>query len=333
MYLKAMPMPPKQPHNQTLYTLQLLRFMAAVLVMLFHLGVMPSGYKGVDVFFVISGFVMYYTTSIAKRSSAAVFAVNRLTKIYLLYWLVLIAFYAVQPYPFSRSLVATVLLIPRHVTILGVSWSLSYELYFYLLFGLMAYLLPVKAQVRVFILLLAASTVITCVNLTNASVQGSILNALLGQNLWQFLLGILAAYVFSRYRIRPRAAAVVAIAAVLVLVCYQVPYDWSIRFIIYGLLAFIMVATSTLWERYGRPLPRPVAAAIKTCGDASYAMYLTGPAFGIIMPTHNTPQKILVIAATAAASIAINKLIENPLLKRLRRGLLKGVRRRVEESL
>ncbi len=322
-------MPPTQQHNQTLYTLQLLRFMAAVLVMLFHLGVMPSGYKGVDVFFVISGFVMYYTTSIAKRSSAVVFAVNRLTKIYLLYWLVLIAFYAVQPYAFNRSLVATVLLIPRHVTILGVSWSLSYELYFYLLFGLIAYLLPLKAQVRVFILLLMASTVITCVNLTSASVQGSILNALLGQNLWQFLLGILAAYVFSRYRMPTRATALAAIAAVAVLVCYQVPYEWSVRFIIYGLLAFIAVAACTLYERYGPPLPRRVAAAIKTCGDASYAMYLTGPAFGIIMPTHNTPQKILVIAATAAASIAINTLVETPLLKRLRKGILRGGKKKV----
>jgi len=63
------------------------------MVLLFHLGIMRLGFKGVDLFFVISGFVLYYnyhlrpaTTWQLKRK----YFTNRLTKIYLLYWTALI---------------------------------------------------------------------------------------------------------------------------------------------------------------------------------------------------------------------------------------------------
>ena len=70
------------PVSTTLYSLQLLRFVAAMLVLLFHLRLDPTGYKGVDVFFVISGFVMYYTACLVEKPKAYVFIINRLTKIF-----------------------------------------------------------------------------------------------------------------------------------------------------------------------------------------------------------------------------------------------------------
>jgi len=48
------------------------------------------GYMGVDIFFVISGFIMWYTTKKFEHGGvryAASFLYNRLTRIYLGYWI------------------------------------------------------------------------------------------------------------------------------------------------------------------------------------------------------------------------------------------------------
>jgi peptidoglycan/LPS O-acetylase OafA/YrhL len=57
----------------TLYTLQINRFIAALLVLFSHLGLVYSGYKGVDIFFVISGYVMYHILFIEKPKSSPIY--------------------------------------------------------------------------------------------------------------------------------------------------------------------------------------------------------------------------------------------------------------------
>src|SRR5688572_27360115 len=146
------------PVSTTLYSLQLLRFIAAMLVLLFHLRLDPSGYKGVDVFFVISGFVMYYSAYLLKKPKAYVFIINRLTKIFLLYWIALIFLFFVQPFNIDKNFLKTFLLIPGHHSVIGVSWSLSYELYFYFIFALLVYLVPARFQQIIFWSLLMVST-------------------------------------------------------------------------------------------------------------------------------------------------------------------------------
>src|SRR4051812_24481767 len=122
----------------TLSSIQGLRFIAAFLVLLFHLEISYSGYKGVDLFFVISGFVIYYSTHLEKVANKAEqrkkFVINRLTKIFILYWSSLIALFSINQFPLDIHALGSFFLVPGHKSILGVSWSLSYELYFYFLF-------------------------------------------------------------------------------------------------------------------------------------------------------------------------------------------------------
>ena len=77
-------MRPETMQNQ-LKALQILRAIAATSVIYYHIGCIPRfGKFGVDIFFVISGFVM--SLIIANGESSVRFAVNRIARIVPLYW-------------------------------------------------------------------------------------------------------------------------------------------------------------------------------------------------------------------------------------------------------
>lgn len=164
---------------QTSYTLQgmnkieivqVLRGFAAFFVMVYHLKdalppdhwakkgmdlVFNFGPAGVDLFFIISGFLMVLISPSAatgKPYQSVQFLLKRLIRIWPLYFLVTIGFYftinALHYYPESiQRLIKSLLFIPLapedppffgHAFLL-VGWTLNYEMYFYLL---VAALLP-----------------------------------------------------------------------------------------------------------------------------------------------------------------------------------------------
>jgi peptidoglycan/LPS O-acetylase OafA/YrhL len=183
----------------TFYTLQLLRFIAAMLVLLFHLTLVSSGYKGVDIFFAISGFVMYYTLFVRERPNAIHFIVNRITKIFFLYWVAMLFMILVQPTQLENISIKNLILFPGHLSSIGVSWSLSFELYFYFVVGTCAYLLPRKYSQVLFVILLITTTIVTGVNQYTDALLGTVINYAIGPNFWEFLLGILSAYLTVTY--------------------------------------------------------------------------------------------------------------------------------------
>lgn len=143
----------------TNYNVQALRALAALAVLLFHarpfyedvVGAgMPGarllfyGYAGVDVFFVISGYVIALTTSAYPPglASLARFAEKRCFRIYLGYWplLALVAayYYSLDPQRLARvEPLAAIFLTTPDISrlVIGQSWSLVYELFFYGLFA------------------------------------------------------------------------------------------------------------------------------------------------------------------------------------------------------
>ena len=80
--------------NNPLVSIQVLRAVAALAVVAFHFTVslqqdfhltagllFPAGASGVDIFFVISGFIMSYTTARPEQRSAGSFVFKRLARI------------------------------------------------------------------------------------------------------------------------------------------------------------------------------------------------------------------------------------------------------------
>ncbi len=138
-----------------LLNLQALRFIAAFIVLIYHAPnlyeraggsfnfkpFVSFGFAGVDVFFVISGFIMWVTTrNKGGFKDAWNFIYKRTTRIYLTLWLVL-GLYALYFLNFAPSrlenidLVKSFLLIPQATksNLLGITWTLSFEMYFYVL--------------------------------------------------------------------------------------------------------------------------------------------------------------------------------------------------------
>lgn len=144
-----------------IYNLQVLRALAAWMVVAHHLRT-PLGEiwpplgdtlifaSGVDIFFVLSGYVMVASTK-SRQISAASFWRRRLTRIAPLYWLVTSAILAALLIGLSpvgvaawnwRDVGASYLFLgaERHDgypgPLLGVGWTLAYEAFFYAIFGL-----------------------------------------------------------------------------------------------------------------------------------------------------------------------------------------------------
>jgi peptidoglycan/LPS O-acetylase OafA/YrhL len=144
-----------------LLNIQALRAAAALLVVFVHLRDLEAKYSpdqilpkifslgivGVDLFFVISGFIMIYVCWGLERGrrTAAAFLFARLARIYPVYWLIAGAvFFAwklspdlISFNPEQGSVGRSFLLIPDYnAPMLKVAWTLIHELYFYLVFSL-----------------------------------------------------------------------------------------------------------------------------------------------------------------------------------------------------
>lgn len=131
-------------------SLQLLRFVAAALIVLHHTvrelsGLFAFGEFGVDIFFVISGFIISHITEDNREQ----FFIRRLIRIVPLYWLLTFAIAAiayVAPHLLHNvkwdvaHAMASFLFIPwwteslKFEPMLPMGWTLNYELWFYLLF-------------------------------------------------------------------------------------------------------------------------------------------------------------------------------------------------------
>ena len=142
--------------------IQFLRFIAASMVVLFHATpvflqdkenvfsqlIHLTGFSGVDIFFVISGFIIWHTTeSIQGKIDTLNFIFKRFTRIFSGYWpflifaILLIIFFGKGDFS-NKNIFGSIFLFPVPISerILPISWTLTYELYFYISFSFLLFL-------------------------------------------------------------------------------------------------------------------------------------------------------------------------------------------------
>lgn len=312
-----------------LLNLQILRAFAALNVVLFHIiGTAESygfgtkiianlegwGANGVDVFFVISGFVMLYTQLENKRSVKD-FLILRAIRIIPIYWLLTITvifLYLALPFAFREIVVTTewafaslgfvsnAIFGKNPIVYLG--WTLEWEMLFYLVFG-------ASLWFRSWLVTLTV-TIVTL-----------LLFAIAASNfiLVEFIAGLLIALLFKRFEINKFGKTSLAIGSILLLLSIndEVRLFIESREILWGIPSALIV--------YGGVSTTQINSSIsKLLGDASYSIYLIQmlsiPVFykllsKIGLNVNTDILAIICLLATAIGGTIMYMVIEKPITR------------------
>ncbi len=273
------------PEIREIVGVQYLRGLAAMLVVMHHLYFSDTqlGPFGVQIFFVISGFVMWYTTAKANVSMAT-FWRRRLVRIVPLYWIFLSTLLAIalsMPQFLKTTViqlgavVQSFLFIPHYHTvqreliapILIPGWSLNYEMFFYFLFG--AALLLRAGALRAILVGLILWSLVLIGALLNP--KDAVAATYTSPALLLFLDGIGLAIVYgaSNFRITLLGLALICVDAVMR--SSRAP-DFGLSGGFGELLPVAIVAVTIALERWLRRVPN---VALHTIGNASYSIYLS----------------------------------------------------------
>lgn len=334
--------------------LQLVRLLAAMLVLVGHardkvaagtdtLGGVANFYAGgVDVFFVLSGFIMF----VISRDDAGRplgwldFLRKRLTRVVPPYWffttLMLVAMVAVP------GLVSNATLDPLHVLgsylfvpadnpqgeafpVLALGWTLNHEMFFYVLFAV-GLLLPWPRGAW-----LTAGLVASC-GLIGALVAPQQVPASFWLNpiVFEFLLGMaLGAAHQAGWRVRPGVGVALSLLGVVGLWFGAGGFHGGVlvpeRALWMGAPALLVVAGAALMEATGS-VGRLMRAGVLG-GDASYALYLSHPftlavctvAFRSLGWRPGLWTLLLACGVCLGVAIAFHLWLEKPVVNRLNR--------------
>jgi exopolysaccharide production protein ExoZ len=274
-------------------SVQYLRGFAALSVVVVHLefqlrrlgyeGVWPRFPEGgVDLFFVISGFVIS-VASARHSGSVSEFLYRRAARVVPLYWLVTTAIvllaltmpHVLQTTRFEAGhVVSSYLFLPYLVPetnlvypFLIAGWTLNYEMFFY---GLFAACLMAPQRIRCAVVCLLMISLVLCGEI--ARPQNVIARAWTDPILLEFMAGVVIAQT-QRFLPASRAASLgfLGCAVAVWLLLNGIAPD-AHRVLLLGLPASLLLISALVLERSGPVAYSPLARRL---GDSSYALYLT----------------------------------------------------------
>lgn len=321
-------------------SIQALRGIAALMVVVYHATIsagltadLGDGDRsfldaGVDIFFVISGFVMIIATS-GRSMTPWAFLKARLTRIVPLYWIALLVTLIVGvafskfAFPKATDILMAYLFLPyvnpngQIAPFLTAGWTLSYEMFFYLVFAL---LIAIPAWRRSFIIL---ALFIALVGIRPVVGDfGPIAFRLTSPLLLEFVAGMFLALTIEWTQKVPAFAGILLVAFGAVLGIFAASEMESLpRFIAQGGPAILIVAGVLRLEPFISSTARP----IRYLGDASYSVYLFHSLF-ILAPAALGAAEInghiwavLMTFSGVLGGLLAFKAVEEPLIKFFKR--------------
>ncbi len=299
-----------------------------------------AGAFGVDIFFVISGFVMVYASRglFGRASNGWGFLWRRIARVAPLYWLVTTAVLAILALSWRKEgvpesavgwIAGSYLFWPvvgpsgLGLPVLGVGWTLLYEMFFYVVFAATLAFSMRHAALVLTAIFLALAVVFYQAELPYAA------RFLFNPIILEFVAGMWLALAYLKGVRVPRTigfAAAAGAALVALGLGHQVYGPWGAwRPFIWGPLALLIVGGLTLARPAPDLSPGPLRRFADLMGDSSYALYLTHmPTFWVlqIVSRDNALPALrdgfvytaLLLVAPLLVGIAAHYLAERPLL-------------------
>jgi len=337
-----------QPTGSKLEYVQAVRGLAAILVVYSHTGHSPCfGVIGVDIFFVLSGYMM--AMIMQEGPGPAQFITRRFMRIAPLYFvctltafifsITVVGFRGSGYVPTWVEFIKSVLFVPyqaangSYFPILIPGWTLNYEMYFYLCCALALFFTRKNHTIW------TTAIVATCVMLGSLLVAGSTARLFLANPIVvEFVAGMLLWHVLSK----PVAGAPILRSPyalpVALIVAFTLENNFQIyrsipgdirRVLLYGPLAAAVVALSIWGEPQFLRLGRLARKIFTEIGDASYAIYLTHlfvvgvlkhvlPSIGIKSMASSVGATLTVMSAVFVG-LLVYRLVDAPIQRLLRR--------------
>jgi len=341
--------PPARPGAAHYDGVQALRFLAALAVVLLHanfyvgqrltdqpVSLWTGGAWGVDIFFVISGFVMVVSTQtlIGNPRGWRVFFMRRVVRIAPLYWIImslkvvlLLALPSAlfnNPFDLERVVTSYFFIPSRNPAgmiepIHGVGWTLNFEMFFYAMFAAAMFL-------RISVFRFVGPVLAFC----------ALMSVLRDEKTWpaitfyfdpivlEFFWGMIIARLALRHAPPPAAGLALAAAGFALILGRDAAGPVGEALAVVGVGPALAVAGVVVMEPWlsGRT-PRPLLVL----GDASYSIYLFHPLVAPVVPAVFAklgliePDAAFALAAIFAicASMVVYYGVEMPVLRWMKR--------------
>jgi peptidoglycan/LPS O-acetylase OafA/YrhL len=330
--------------------IQALRGLAVMLVVLDHFSVGPfaHGYLGVDIFFVISGFLI--THIIARDIQSGSFSFqdfyfNRARRILPAALMTVLLVIVLSPILLSSEQLKNLnfqamgavsftmnFVLWKRVDYFALEadrlpllhfWSLAVEEQFYIFFPVLLVLLPRHAW-KLTLSALAAASLVLCIAWAQQDPSGAFY--LLPTRAWELLMGALGALLYERAAGVRWLTGALSFPALFVLVI--VPVNPS-GFVHPGLDAFaVCLSTLIILLAHNESAARtPIGMALSRIGDISYSLYLAHWPIAVFMYSAVTREisisdRLSGLAIAFLAALLLYHLVEKPFRRKLVKGTL-----------
>ncbi|SEG73423.1 acyltransferase family protein [Sphingobacterium lactis] len=304
--------------NKKIDSLQFIRAFAAIIVANSHIwndgllwGIFNEfGGFGVDLFFVLSGFIMCLTVKLDLGSNfknSAYFLNRRITRIFPIYLIcaipLLIFVTKAEGVQSVYYYLGNILLLPSFTNdpdyrlVLPPGWTLIYEMFFYYIFSLILLFSHNRFQILNIIggILVSMVIIVQALGIQGPQLSWANFSYIIGDSLLvNFALGIIVYYIYERYngKININIFWALLFFTIICGVSITMIYFKIPRFLANGIpaflaiIVFVFVKNSWFQGRLGRKLV--------FIGDASYSIYLTHFYFSFFKPDFLSLGKIYI---------------------------------------
>jgi len=342
-----------QEPGDRLASIQILRAFAAMGVVLAHLTASYAmvfnakgigldfflGNAGVDLFFVISGFIMVYASEslFGKPGASRTFMLRRTIRIVPLYWMA--TTYALwiymdgkwsNPLPALKNLIGSYFFLPFPMPsggpILIVGWTLNYEMFFYLVFALA--LAVALSRARAVVLATVKLIGLVLVGQWWGHRLSPFWRSFTNPLMLEFIMGMWIALAYrARITISPLVALLLLVAGLSIVALSTSSGSQDVHRAMTWGFGFAMVVAIVLSRTRTNSV---IWAPVILLGEASYAIYLIHW-FVLMSPPrwlvaslppveHTLAYSVSIVFLTLGIGVAVHFLVERPVTWLLRHG-------------